>query len=83
MKSDITERERRRLKVSQKQQKVLGTPHTESNLTYQKIVESLESAQKQKLPVATIEEEEEDSPVKKLDGKVHDELDEKTKLKLS
>ena len=82
MKSDITERERRRLKVSQKQQKVMGTPHTETNMTYQNILESLESAQKQKLPVATIEEEE-DSPVKKSDSKVFDELDEKAKLKLS
>ena len=54
----------------------------ETNMTYQNILESLESAQKQKLPVTTIEEEE-DSPVKKLDGKVYDELDEKTKLKLS
>ena len=47
-KQEITDRERRRLKVSQHQQNVLGTPDTETNITYQRIVEAVQYAQQQR-----------------------------------
>ena len=79
-KQEITDRERRRLKVSQHHQNVLGTPDTETNHTYQKIVEAVQYAQQQRKQVTTVDEEDE-SPTKTLDSKVHTELDEKAKLK--